>query len=175
MSGNKIKYSSINNKVAFRIAVGIFLFHLLLLKIFNYDEVLKAVINNGLQTIECLLATLFLFITSREFNKTSEKQSSTWILFSIATIFYATGNLIWTITEAINSNVPFPYYSDIGFILFYVFFIWGVFNFPMIPLRKTEKGKLILDLFIILISSLLVFATGIYEVILNRICISFCD
>lgn len=167
MSGNNTKYTSIKNITAIRLAITLFLVHLLLIKAFNYDEVLKEVINNGLQTFECLLASIYLYLTSRNFKEISEKQSRAWLLFSIAALFYATGNLIWTITEAINLNVPFPYYSDLGFILFYILFIWGVFNFPMIPLRRTEKGKLILDLFIVLISSLMIFATGIYEIILD--------
>ena len=116
MSGNNTKYTSIKNITAIRLAITLFLVHLLLIKAFNYDEVLKEVINNGLQTFECLLASIYLYFTSRNFKEISEKQSRAWLLFSIATLFYATGNLIWTLMEAINSNVPFPYYSDIGFI-----------------------------------------------------------
>jgi len=167
MSGNNTKYTSINNFAALGIAISLFLVHLLLIKIFKFDTSTDALINNGLQTLECFVAAILFFIVSSRFRTINRQQSKTWFIFSLAILSYAIGNLIFTIYSFEYNNVPFPSFADIGFIIFYILFIWGIFNFPMVPLRKIEKTKLVFDLLIVLFSSLLLFAVGIQETIIN--------
>ena len=167
MSEKIINKFKISNFTAIRIALALFIIHIITIKIFNYDEILKTTINNSFQTFECLVASVFLFLASRAYENISQKQSKTWLIFSLAALSYAFGNFMLSIFFQLNQKVPFPSYADVCFLLFYVFFIWGIFNFPMVPLRKEEKVKLILDLAIVLITSILIFSIVFFDILID--------
>jgi hypothetical protein len=73
-----------------------------------------------------ILATVFLTIASN-YVLGLEKKSIT--LMSIGFGFWTLGQLVWSIFNFTHSNaeVPTPYFSDIGFISFYIFVIYGLF------------------------------------------------
>jgi len=73
-----------------------------------------------------ILATVFLAIASN-YVLGLEKKSIT--LMSIGFGFWTLGQLVWTIFDFTHpiAYIPNPYFSDIGFVSFYIFVIYGFF------------------------------------------------
>jgi hypothetical protein len=92
-----------------------------------------------------VFAAVFLAI-ARNYILGLEKKSIT--LMSIGFGFWALGQLVWSIFDFThpNADIPTPYFSDIGFISFYIFVIYGLFVLIQHYSRFISKKRWIIAL-----------------------------
>jgi len=89
-----------------------------------------------------------------------------WILIAIALLQYVIGDLLWVYLEIGMHIQPFPSIADIFYLLYYIFFIIGIF-FMIRPLNSPEKVfKTILDAMIVVVSATLIFWNTILSVMI---------
>jgi PAS domain S-box-containing protein len=161
----------ISNKSGILYALIIFALYLLILKIFSYDNYSRGVANDSFQVFIYLITGVILLTGSGKLKTKFPKQAKTWFIFALSALFFTLGAILWNVLEIINKKITFPSYADIGYTIFYFFVIWGILRFPMKPLEKNEKIKLVLDLSIVIVSSLLFLIIGIYGtlVVVNKV------
>jgi hypothetical protein len=98
------------------------------------------------ESIAFVLATVFLAIAS---NYVLGLEKKSIRLMSIGFGFWTLGQLMWTIFDIThpNAEVPTPYFSDIGFISFYIFVIYGFFVLIQHYSRFISKKQWIIAVF----------------------------
>jgi hypothetical protein len=89
-----------------------------------------------------------------------------WLLISFAILLFVVGDVIWAFLDLILDMHPFPSFADIFYLLYYIFFIMGLF-LMLRPLNTPDNiFKTILDGLIVIISTTLIFWYTILSVLL---------
>jgi signal transduction histidine kinase/ActR/RegA family two-component response regulator len=80
-----------------------------------------------------------------------------WITLAFALLFCMIGDIIWSVTELVQHQPPFPSLADGFFLIFYPLFAAGILLLPTKPMASGERIKVILDTGIVMIASILLF------------------
>ncbi|VVB71030.1 PAS fold protein [uncultured archaeon] len=115
-----------------------------------------------------LLSTLCLFYAafiSRKFNK---RIYIGWMILAIAQLSYALGDSIYAYYEIVLHESPYPSYADGPYILRYLLYLIGMLVLPSVQVSSRERLKMILDMAIVMIASILLFWTLLIAPIIEQ-------
>jgi PAS domain S-box-containing protein len=104
--------------------------------------------------IGSLTASLFLLSAYIKTNKAKRQPARLWLYFSIALFFWLLGDISWFILENILEREPFPSIADFFYTLSLPFFLIGLFTFPSPLVSGYKKVLSILEITVILLSTL---------------------
>jgi PAS domain S-box-containing protein len=135
------------------LAAGIIIVYLAV-TVFVIDNDARNVITDIISIAGSLLAAASMFLVARH---SRGRSKNAWMLLAVSLIVNALGEISWTVIEVIFHEDPFPSIADIGYLAFYPLFAAGVFLMPEVPLPRREKQKILLDVAIVAISSVLLF------------------
>ena len=93
---------------------------------------------------------------SRRFNK---RFFISWMILAIAQLSYALGDTIYAYYEIVLNESPYPSLADGPYLLRYILFIIGILILPSVRISSRERLKIVLDMAIVMIASLLLFWT----------------
>jgi len=140
-------------RTAVILATIIVLLHLTLVILSERNENLLP-IEDVFVTITSGLAAAVLFYTAHRLVGSARKA---WIMIAAAMLFNTLGDLSWSVIELVLHQNPFPSIADIGYLMFYPLFVFGIFLLPEVPFSPREKIKILLDAGIVIVSITLVF------------------
>lgn len=143
-------------------------FHILIIFVLPLPEPVKQTANDVLMAIYGYVAAGVLIYAALLAKKVSRRVGIAWLLIGIAVAMYATGDLIWAYIEIVLQVDTYPSLADAAYLSFYVYFIAGIFILPARMLKPNERVRLILDMGIVAISSLLLFWTLLFRPILVK-------
>ena len=86
-----------------------------------------------------------------------------WFILGLAVLAQTLGDTAWFYLEVILGQQPFPSIADIFFLAFYPLALLGLLSLPSVPLKPTERWRILLDLAIIMITAWM----GIWFFIIN--------
>ena len=99
-----------------------------------------------------LLATIVAWRIA--FNKVHDsKLRRAWFILGLAVAAQTIGDTLWFYLEVILGQQPFPSVADIFYISFYPLALLGLLSLPSAPLRSTDRGRVLLDLAVIMITA----------------------
>ena len=130
---------------------------------------LRTAVHDVLVVIEGALASIALFYAARRSAQYSKRLGLAWLLLGIATTSYMIGDAIWTVIEVgLGQSDLFPSLADAGYLPYYLLFIAGILLMPIKRLTRAEGIKLLLDMGIIMIASVLVYRTFLFAPIIEK-------
>ncbi|MGB9980064.1 PAS domain S-box protein [Methanobacterium sp.] len=138
----------------------IFLFsYILILTLLNNEPYLKMAFSDIVSpAIELSAAFSLLYVV--KLSSIKEKHIKiAWIILGISVLCYAIGDSIWAFIELVLHQEPFPSIADVFYLLFYPLFALGIWYLPRKSISRDEKLKLIMDMSIIIIASVLILGT----------------
>jgi signal transduction histidine kinase len=80
-----------------------------------------------------------------------------WTILALAQFTHGIGDTLWTITEVVMHQSPFPSLADGPDLAYYPIFALGILLLPKVPLNSSEKLKVFLDTGIVMIASVIMF------------------
>ncbi len=80
-----------------------------------------------------------------------------WLFFAFSILLYVIGDSIWAFLEVVLHVQPFPSTADIFYLLYYLFFIIGLFLLFRALNSPENIYKTILDAFIVVVSAIWIF------------------
>ncbi len=80
-----------------------------------------------------------------------------WLFLAIARLDFTVADTIWTYTEIVLQESPFPSIADYFYIVYYPLFLLGIFFLPSIKFSTSERLKMMIDTGIVMISAILIF------------------
>jgi len=76
-----------------------------------------------------------------------------WFILGLAVAAQTLGDTIWFYLEVLLQEQPFPSAADVFYIAFYPLALLGLLSLPSAPLRATERGRVLFDLCVVLITA----------------------
>lgn len=119
-------------------------------------ELLTA-INDSTAVFVDLLAAIALFYAARNSTVGWSQVRLAWTVLFIGELVHSTGDIIWMITEVGLHQTPFPSPADVFFLMQYPIFAIGILFLPRVSLTLRERLKVLLDVGILMITSVVVF------------------
>ena len=135
------------------VAAIIALLHLTLVAVSKTNGNLLAVEDGFVTLTSGLSAAALVYAGYRSSGRTRKA----WMVIAAAMLFNTLGDLSWSVMEIILHQEPFPSVADIGYLMFYPLFAFGIFLLPDAPLSSKEKIKILIDAAIVIVSVALVF------------------
>lgn len=142
--------------------------HALIIFVLPLPEQTRTGLNDVLMAVYGFIAAGVITYAAFMAKKISRRVGIAWLLIGIAVAMYATGDLIWAYIEAVLQADTFPSLADAAYLAFYVYFVAGIFILPARMLRSDERIRLMLDMGIVTVSSLLLFWTLLFQPILIK-------
>jgi len=93
-----------------------------------------------------------LFYAAYRSSKQGTHMQIAWTLLGVAVLCYTIGNVIWGVLELGYNQNPFPSLANIFYLLFYPFFVMGVYFFPREHFNRLEEVKIILEMGIMILT-----------------------
>nr|WP_319374618.1 PAS domain S-box protein [uncultured Methanobacterium sp.] len=115
-----------------------------------------------------ILVIASLFYTAYRSSRQGKHMQIAWALLGVALLCYATGDVIWGVLELGYNQNPFPSVADIFYLLFYPFFVMGVYFFPREHFNRLEELKIILEIGIMILTVGLILWIFLIEPNLSR-------
>ncbi|MFZ3149214.1 MAG: response regulator [Methanothrix sp.] len=103
-----------------------------------------------------ILCLFYAAHCSRRFNK---RFFISWMILAIAQLSYALADTIYAYYEIVLNESPYPSLADGPYLLRYILFIIGILILPSVRISSRERLKIVLDMAIVMIASLLLFWT----------------
>ena len=130
---------------------------------------LRIAIHDVMVVIEGALASAALFYAAKRSARHSRRLGLAWMLLAIATLSYMIGDAIWTVIEVVQGQSDlFPSLADAGYLPYYFVFIMGILLLPTKRLGRDEGIKLLLDMGVVMIASVLVYRTFLFAPIIQQ-------
>ena len=117
---------------------------------------LRSAISDLILPVVNGLATISLFIASRNFAKGTRARFA-WTMLFIAELSFTLGDIIWAVIEVWLHQRPFPSIADLFYIACYPFAIIGILSLPVRSFTSGERLKIFLDMGIVIIAASLGF------------------
>lgn len=132
----------------------------------NFNETLTDFYSDLITPIVGVLSVFCLFYAAKRSRIYGKRIYLAWILIAVALLQYIIGDILWAYMELVWHVQPFPSIADIFYLLYYLFFIIGIF-FMIRPLDSPEKlFKTILDGMIVILSAILIFWNTILSILI---------
>jgi signal transduction histidine kinase len=154
--------------VAMLLGVMVILLHALIIYVLPLSPTTKTAITDFLMAFYGFIAAGVVIYAALAAKRVSRRVGIAWLLVGIAIAMYACGDLIWAYIEVVLQENAFPSLADAAYLSFYVYFIAGIFILPARMLKPNERVRLILDMSIVVVSSLLLFWTLLFSPILRH-------
>lgn len=149
------------------LGVCVVLLHVLITFVFPLTTEARTILNDFLMPIYGFITAGVLIYASFVARHVSRRVGIAWLLVGIAVAMYAIGDLVWAYIEVILQADTYPSLADAAYLSFYVYFIAGIFILPARMLKPNEQLRLVLDMGIVAVSSLLLFWTMLFSPILR--------
>ena len=154
--------------IAFVIGAAAVVIYALVIFVLPLSEEVRVAFSNVLMRVYGFVAAGVVIYASFVAKKISRRVGIAWLLVGIATAMFATGDLIWAYIEIVQKTDTYPSLADAAYLSFYVYFIAGIFILPSRMLKRDERTRLVLDMGIVAVSSILLFWTFLFAPILNK-------
>ena len=118
---------------------------------------LQTAAGDGLAVLVDLLAALALFYAARRSAMLGRSVALAWTVLALGQLTHTVGDILWSITEIVYHQAPFPSAADGWFIAQYPVFALGILLLPRTPLTSGEKLKVLLDMGVVTIASVMLF------------------
>ena len=165
--GQMSVYSGHRQVISFRSALMLAAFMLLgylaLMVLFRNDQALRTVICDLLCPVFNGLATVGLIYAAQRTKIYGWRIHLAWTILAAAQLSFTLGDIAWTVLEIGFHEDPSSYVADGLYLLFYPLFAAGILLLPAKPLNRDELLKLLLDIGIIMSSTVLVFWAFLIE------------
>jgi two-component system cell cycle sensor histidine kinase/response regulator CckA len=135
----------------------VFCLHLAMITIILKDEALIASFSTLAAPVETLLAVAGLLWAARRSALYSRELLLAWSLLVAAHVAWLVGDIVWVVLEVGLGLDPYPSIADVFYLLYYPFFIAGAFLIPMKRLSREEWHKLLMDMGIVALATILIF------------------
>jgi signal transduction histidine kinase len=129
---------------------------------------LRIAVHDVLVVLEGAAASAALFYAAKCSAPYSRRHALAWGLLGAATTSYMLGDAIWTVIEVGLKQDPFPSLADAGYLPYYPLFIAGILLLPKRRLSRHESLKLLLDMGVVTIASMLVYRTFLFAPIIEH-------
>lgn len=153
---------------AMLLGVTVILVHALIIYVLPLPPATKTALTNFLMAFYGFIAAAVVIGAALVARRLSHRVGIAWLLVGIAIAMYALGDLIWAFIEVVLQGNTFPSLADAAYLSFYVYFVAGIFILPARMLKANERLRLLLDMGIVAISSLLLFWTLLFNPILRQ-------
>ncbi len=154
--------------VALFLGVAVILLHALIVYVLPWPPATVSMVSDCLEFIYGFIAAGVLIYAAFVAKRVSHRVGIAWMLIGIAFAIYAIGDVIWGFIEVVMKTSIYPSLADAAYLAFYVYFIVGIFILPARMLKPNERLRLILDMGIVTVSSLMLFWTLMFNPIFNR-------
>ena len=125
----------------------------ILISILIQDQTtLKTIFGDLSSPLIEILVIASLFYTAYRSSQQGKHMQIAWALLGVALLCYATGDVIWGVLELGYNQNPFPSVADIFYLLFYPFFVMGVYFFPREHFNRLEELKILLEMGIMILT-----------------------
>lgn len=121
------------------------------------DQELRMIISDVAAVLIGLLVTFGLLSAAKRSAIYGRQVRLAWTVLALAQFTHAIGDTIWTITEVVLHQSPFPSLADGPDLAYYPIFALGILLLPRVPLTSSEKLKVFLDTGIVMIASAILF------------------
>ena len=121
------------------------------------DGELRTAANDGAAVLVDLLASLGLFYAAQRSANCGKHVALAWTVLALGLLTHTMGDIIWTITEVVYHQAPFPSLADGWFLAQYPILAIGIFLLPRMSLTSSEKLKILLDMGVVTIASVILF------------------
>ncbi len=121
------------------------------------DPTSRVVFSDVMPAVVDLFAAAALIFAARRSAARSRRLGLAWAVLAAAVLFYAAGDVTWTVMEVGLGQSPFPSAADFFYLIFYLVFLAGVILLPMKSLGKGEWLKRALDMSIVMLAAVLGF------------------
>jgi signal transduction histidine kinase len=129
---------------------------------------LRTAVHDVLVVVEGLAASAALFYAAKRAACYDRQRALAWGLLGAATTSYMLGDAIWTVIEVVLKQDPFPSLADVGYLPYYPLFVAGILLLPTRRLSRLERIKLLLDMGVVTIASLMVYRTFLFAPIIEQ-------
>lgn len=129
----------------------------------------RSLVLDILRVSECFLTALLLRHAAVISKPTSARQYRAWNLFAIALLTYGIGNGVLLVFHAYAGDEPFFSVADIFYFAYYPLMMIGLEMLPSRPLERWERRKLVVDMAIVAVASLLIFWVVLFGPIIATI------
>ncbi|EKF85995.1 PAS domain S-box protein [Methanobacterium formicicum] len=116
------------------------------------QSTLKTIFSDLSSPLIEILVISSLFYAAYRSSKQGTHMQIAWTLLGVAILCYAIGDVIWGVLELGYNQNPFPSLADIFYLLFYPFFVMGVYFFPREHFNRLEELKIILEMGIMILT-----------------------
>lgn len=155
------RIENISFSSAIIIAAAIFLLYMGIWFVLRTDEWQNMLFSDVFTVILNSLASLCLFYAAYASYKIEKEFYPGWMMLFLFQLFFTIGDAFWAYYEIILEQSPSPSPADVFYILSYPLFLAGVIVLPSFRFNASDRIKLLLDTFIVLISSIIVYWSAI--------------
>jgi signal transduction histidine kinase len=124
--------------------------------LFKDNDALRVALLDVHAVISNLLATLCLIYAAYN-SRYNKNILIAWTVLALAQLSYSIGDIIWLIIEVGMHQSPWPSPADAFYLPFYPLFAMGILLLPRDPFTSGEKLKVVLDIGIAMIASVVLF------------------
>ena len=155
MMANNNRKQIISFRSALILAACITLGSMALSVLLRGDGELRTAANDGAAVLVDLLASLGLFYAAQRSANCGKHVALAWTVLALGLLTHTMGDIIWTITEVVYHQAPFPSLADGWFLAQYPILAIGIFLLPRMSLTSSEKLKVLLDMGVVTIASVI--------------------
>jgi len=157
LTDNQSRVEIISFRSALILAVCITIGYIAISVLLSSGE-LRTTINDATSVFVDLLAALGLLYAAQRSAIYGRIVRLAWTVLFLGALTYTIGDIIWMITEVGLHQSPFPSISDGPFLAFYPIIAIGILLLPKEPLSSDERLKVLLDMGIVVIASVILFS-----------------
>lgn len=139
------------------LAGAVFLAHAVVLLALRPVPYTLTVSNDLLIVAENLVAFAAIAYAAKCMKGVSRRIYTAWLIIAISQFIYVLADIAFAVIEIILRKDAFPSIADTLYLLTYPVFLVGIVLIPDVPTNPRERIKILLDMGIVIISSVLVF------------------
>jgi hypothetical protein len=152
-----IKKHMISFQSALILGTFIIFGNIVMVALLSDNPALGKLVSGFLAPLVELLSVFSMIYAARNSINLGRQVWLAWITLAVALFSFTIGDVIWSITELVQHQSPFPSLADGFFLMFYPLFAAGILLLPAKPMASGERIKVILDTGIVMIASILLF------------------
>lgn len=153
----KIKKQPITFHRALTLGACIILSNIVMVIFLRDNPALIKVVGDFVAPLVSILSVFGLIYAANSSMNLEKRVWMAWVILAAAQLSYTIGDAIWSITELMKHQLPFPSPADGFYLMFYPLFTAGILLFPARPMASGERIKVLLDTGIVMIASILLF------------------
>jgi hypothetical protein len=151
MMTNNCQKPIISFRSALILAACITLISMVLSVLLRGDGELRTAANDGAAVLVDWLASLAVDYAAQRSANCGKHVALAWTVLVLGLLTHTVGDIIWTITEVVYHQAPFPSLADGWFLAQYPILAIGIFLLPRMSLTSSEKLKILLDMGVVTI------------------------